>query len=269
MKLNITSKILSTLSRALGFVGLVMVISAVAFTVPAAFATPANGPEWNTGSTASEQNWFQVSNAIQGGDWANSISGVKAGDVVNFRVYMHNNTCPANDAAGNTSDKCPANVAHSAYVHVTLPQVGGTVTANIGSNETAANIARSLSLVLPSGQTIAYKAGSTRIVHNQIDPNTFWPMPNTSVTENAGDNVTSGNLDQGDIAGCYSNSRYITFQAVVSNVVVGTPTPAVTPAKPAVLAAVTQTPATGPESAPILALIGMIPAGLVLRRFKV
>ncbi len=254
--------------------GLVMVISAVAFTVPAAFAThQSSTPEWNTGSTASEQNWFQVSNATQGGDWANSISGVKAGDVVNFRVYLHNNTCAANDAAGNNHDNCPQTVAHSAYVHVTLPQVGGTVTANIGSNETAANIARSLSLVLPSGQTIAYKAGSTRIVHNQIDANTFWPMPNTTVTENAGDNVTSGNLDQGDIAGCYSNSRYVSFQAVVSNVVVpapvGTPVVTSTPVKPAVLAAVTQTPATGPESAPILALIGMIPAGLVLRRFKV
>ena len=96
-------------------------------------------------------------------------------------------------------------------------------------------------------------------------------MPNTTVTENAGDNVTSGDFDQGDIVGCYSNSLYVTFQAVVSNVIVPTPvvTLTVAPVKPAVLAAVTQTPATGPEELPMLILAGMIPAGIMVRRFKV
>src|SRR6266850_6076691 len=102
MTLSLASKIYATFSKALGVTGLVMTISAVAFTVPAALANP--GPQWNTFGTANEQNWFQVSNATQGGDWANSISNVKAGDVINFRIYMHNNTCPANDAQGNDHD---------------------------------------------------------------------------------------------------------------------------------------------------------------------
>ncbi len=282
MKLNKTRKVLNVLSKAMAVVGLVVIISSVAFSVPIATAQTysTTAPQWNTGCVtqpsncnSSEQNWFQVSNATQGTPWADTISGVNPGDTINFKVYMHNNTCPANDATGNTSDNCPATDATHAYVHVTLPQSGGTVTATIGSDQSGSNISRSLTLPLPNGQTITYKMGSTRIIHNQFDTNTFWPIPNDPVTENGADNVTSGNLDQGQIDGCYSWSRFITFQAVVSNV---TTTSVTTPSAPTTTTTTTTTvtsaktlPKTGPEDGLQLLLLGMVPAGVLLRKFRI
>lgn len=258
---KLIKKISKTLSKAFGFVGMVMVIAAVAFTVPAALAThQASGPEWNTGSHADESNWFLVSNSTKGTGWGTSTT-VSPGDVIAFRLYIHNNTCPENDATGNDRDRCPATNARHTFVKVNVPSNGGTVTATIGSDNTASNVSKSLTLTLPSGQTIAYKVGTTIKTQNKF--NEFdWRVPGATENTLGADNITTSGLDLGDTPGCYGNSRYIVFQAQVSNVTA-----------PAVLGTtvtnVTKLPSTGPETAPILALIGMIPTGIMLRRFKV
>lgn len=254
---KLIKKISKTLSKAFGFVGMVMVIAAVAFTVPAALAThQASAPEWNTGTHADESNWFLVSNSTKGTGWGTSTT-VSPGDVIAFRLYVHNNTCPENDAAGNDRDRCPATNARHTFVKVTVPSNGGTVTATIGSDNTGSNVSKTLNLTLPSGQTATYKAGSTQITQNKF--NEFgWRMPGSTETVQGADNIATG-LDLGDTPGCYGNARYIVFQVKVSNV----STPAVLGTTAKVL------PSTGPETAPILALIGMIPTGIMLRRFKV
>jgi len=164
---------------ALSVVGLVALVGTIAFSTPAALAYnfKTTGPEWNTGCVAQpgncnadEANWFVVADSTQNTGWQTSLSNVKPGDVISFRIFMHNDTCPANDAAGNDHENCPATVAHNAYAHVDLPQNGGSVTATIGSDDTGSNVNRSLTLNLPSGQTASYKNGSTQVSHNQFNP---------------------------------------------------------------------------------------------------
>lgn len=269
MRHNKIKKLLTVLSKATTVVGLVVVMSAVAFSVPVAIAQvyKTTAPEWNTGCITQpdkchpfEQNWFQVGNSTQnpGGAYSTSVTA-KPGDVLSFRVYMHNNTCRENDGKDNTQERCAATIAHNAFVKVNLPSTGGTVTATIGSDETASNVSRTVTVNLPAGQTISYKAGSTQSIHNKFDIEKFWPMPNTPQTDNQENGITTSGITQGDIHGSYTWSRYVVFQAQVSNV-----------SAPAVLGTTAKVlPSTGPETAPILALIGMIPTGIMLRRFKV
>lgn len=258
MTLTTFSKLFKTLSTAFGLVGMVLVISALALTLPLAMAThQASAPEWNSGTTADESNWFVVSNSTKGTGWGNSVT-VSPGDVIAFRIYLHNNTCPENDQAGNQSDKCPATNARHTFVKVNLPANGGTVTATIGSDNVASNISKSLTLTLPSGQTISYKIGTTMKTQNKF--NEFdWRVPGTTETVLGADNITSTGLDMGDIPGCFGNARYVVFQALVTNV-----------QKPKEeVKGVKQLPKTGPEGLVSLALAGLIPAGVLLRRIKV
>ena len=257
---KLIKKISKTLSKAFGFVGMVMVIAAVAFTVPAALAThtprTTGGPSWNTGHTANETNWFQIQNATKGTGWSNSVA-VSPGDLLTFQVYVHNDTCAANDATGNNQDQCPETTATHSFVKVNLPQSGGVVTATIGSDHTASNTSRNLTLTLPSGQTITYKTGSTQFRRHPIQG--AWINTATYQDFLGADTVTTTGQSLGDIPGCYSQAVVLVFQAQVSNV-----------AAPAVLGTTAKVlPSTGPETAPILALIGMIPTGIMLRRFKV
>src|SRR6266540_179386 len=97
MTLTLLSSILKISAKSFSLVGLTMIISAVAFTLPAALAThQASAPEWNSGATADESNWFVVGNSTKGIGFGSSVS-VSPGDVIAFRIYLHNNTCPEND----------------------------------------------------------------------------------------------------------------------------------------------------------------------------
>lgn len=281
-KLEKIAKWIKVTPVALSVAGLLGLVATVAFSVPVALAYNfrTDGPEWNTGCVAQpgncnadETNWFVVSNSTQGTGWQTSLGNVKPGDVISFRVFMHNDTCPANDASGNDHDNCPATDAHNAYVHVDLPQNGGAVKATIGSDDTGSNVDRTVSLVLPSGQTIAYKAGSTQTSHNQFNPDTGWVIPHTNQVDGEADVITSGKLFQGDIDGCYSWSRYVIFQAVVSNnhptpTPMPQPTPQPTPVPQGQVLS-SNLPNTGPETAVELLLAGGAIAGVVVRKFRI
>lgn len=197
-----------------------------------------------------------VKNATQNGTFGSSASA-NAGDTLEFNLFIHNGGC-----TNGTCGDYPA-------TNVVLKDVlsAGSNSASFSSNE-AGPLTRTVSFTLPSGATVSYVPGSTRM----INPNDNSSTPLTDVSGISPLLTASGwTFDEGQGAGvlpyCNQYRRNIVFQVKVSTPAVGAPSaPA---AKPAVLAAVTQTPATGPESAPILALIGMIPAGLVMRRFKV
>ena len=257
MTLTILNQILKTSAKAFSLVGLTLLISAVAFTLPAALAThQSTNPEWNSGGTANENNWFQVSNATKGTGWADTVA-VSPGDLLSFQIYVHNNTCPANDASGNNQNQCPQTTATHTFVKVNLPSSGGTVTATIGSDQSATNISKNLTFTLPAGQTIAYKTNTT-ILRRHPFLNAWLDV--TSTQDFLGANtITTTGQSLGDIAGCYSASVVVLFQAQVTNV-----TPPTGEVK-----GVKSLPKTGPEGIVSLALAGLIPAGILIRRFKV
>jgi hypothetical protein len=246
---------LKSLSRAFSLVGVTLVISAAIFTLPAALAEFATThPEWNSGTTANEQNWFQVS---KGTDWSNTVA-VNPGDLLSFQIYVHNNTCPANDASQNDQNQCPDTTATHTFVKVNLPANGGVVTATIGSDQASYNISKSLNITLPAGQTISYVSGTT--VYRRHPISGAW-VDLSTFQDFGGDNgITTTGQALGSIPGCYSQVVVVMFQARVTNVPTGTPkTPPV----------VKTAPNTGPEEAIQFALMGLIPAGVLLRRFRV
>lgn len=230
-------------------------VFAVALMVPVVSAGTQIAPEWNTGATPEEQNWFQVSNSTRGSDWGNSMA-VSPGDVLAFRIYVHNNTCLANDAAGNERDNCPQTNARHTFVKVNLPANGGVVTATIGSDNSVP-VLRNLTVNLPTGQTIAFKVGSVQVTQHPY--NEFgWPDLGKTETVKGADNIATA-LDLGDIPGGYASSKFVVFQAQVSNV------PA-TAATGQVLGA-SALPATGPEQVVGISLyLGYL--GFLLRRLK-
>lgn len=254
--------ILETLSKAFSLVGLTLLMGAVAFTVPVVMASHTlrqDAPSFNTGHHQDEANWFLVSNSTKGTGWGTSVT-VSPGDVIAFRIFVHNDTCAENDATGNDRNRCPATTAKHTFVKVNLPASGGTVTATIGADN-ATSISKSLTLTLPAGQTIAYKTDSTQKTQHPF--NEFgWRDLNRTEQVQMANNVTTTGLDLGDIPGSYAQSIYLVFQGQVSNVQAAAPAPQV-------LGAAKELPKAGPESLPQLALAGTAAIGVLLRRFKV
>lgn len=230
-----------------------VLVAAAAFMVPVVSAGIQIAPEWNTGGTPEELSWFQVANVTRGGGWGNSVA-VGPGDLLSFRIYVHNNTCLANDASLNNRDNCPQTNARHTFVKVNLPANGGVVMAMIGSDNSAP-VSKNLNLVLPVGQAVAFKSGSVRITQHPYD-DFGWPDLSQTETVQSANNITTAALDLGDLPGGYSSSKFVAFQAQVSNVSTGQ-----------VLGTAAVLPATGPEGVVAGSLyLGYL--GFLFRRLK-
>jgi hypothetical protein len=160
---------------------------------------------------------------------------------------------------------------------MTVSGTSGTNSATFSSKEVGP-FTRTVNMTLPNGSTVTYVADSTRMVN-----------PNDNSTKNIAD--VSGNsplltaegykFDEGHGIGvlpfCDQYRRNVTFQVkVVTPTPPTTPTPPVTSKVPAapkapgqVLSAVKALPNTGPEAGLQLVLAGLVPAGMLIRRFKV
>jgi hypothetical protein len=68
-----------------------------------------------------------------GSAWQTSIAP-RINDVLRVRVYIHNSSCPQNDTPGNTLERCPLSVAHSARMIADVPDRGGSITVTLDAD---------------------------------------------------------------------------------------------------------------------------------------
>lgn len=201
-----------------------------------------------------------VRNVTQGTGFG-STTAAKNGDILEFNIFVHN---------GCTDGTCSDFPVTGVVLKDALSVSNGTAsnTATFSSNE-AGPFSGTASISIPSGATVTYIAGSTKITQsttsafNNPDFGTAVAIADVSGTSPL---LTSAGwtFDEGQGSGvlpfCNQYRRNVLFQVKVN--VPTTPAP-----QGQVLGA--SLPNTGPESLPQLVLAAMIPLGALIRRFRI
>lgn len=187
-------------------------------------ATP--DPAFNIHST--DEPTFLVKNITKGGDYSASLSGVSAGDVLEFRYYVHNN--PRGSVAQNTVVGVENWVQGPAAAY----NFTGFVDAD-NASRASSNVA----ITMASSLALDFTEGSGNW-HG-------WPtVVNGLMNQSLGDGVitaagTSIGAPGGSVDGCWDFVLAATFRAQVGAGPTSTPTPTLTPT-PTPTATVTPTP---------------------------
>lgn len=184
-----------------------------------------------------------VANVTTNSTFANSIT-ITDGQTSVFKIWVHNGV------TGST--------ARNQVLKTTLGTATGTSHASTSTLTTsnAGNHTATATLNTATALGVRYVAGSTKIIDH------FGNVTNVADVGGTSPLFTTAGLNLGDQQGCFEFEKFVTFQ-VTTTAVAAAVTPPPTVAKPAVL------PATGPESAIQLLLAGMIPAGALIRRFRI